>query len=210
MRAAGADGLSIDAGKTLVVDGDAVIRAADAAGIVVVGRAVHAGGRTIRLAVIGVGHLGRHHARIAAHGARRRRWSPPSISSPSGRRRRSEGTSARALTDARELLSGGDAVDAVVVAVPTADHLAVARPFLERGIHVLVEKPMAASIDEADGMIARLAEASGAVLAVGHTERFNPGGPGGAADAARRRDSSRCIGSAGSRNEASTSTSSST
>jgi predicted dehydrogenase len=57
--------------------------------------------------------------------------------------------------------------------VPTVDHLAIARPFLERGIHVLVEKPMAASLDEAEEMIA-LANASGAMLAVGHTERFNP------------------------------------
>jgi predicted dehydrogenase len=64
-------------------------------------------------------------------------------------------------------------VDAVVVAVPTADHLAVARPFLERGVHVLVEKPMASSLADADALVA-LAAASGATLAVGHTERFNP------------------------------------
>ena len=125
----------------------------------------------IRLAVIGVGHLGRHHARIA-----------PTVPGatlvaavdlvPERAQAAISGTSARALTDARELLSGG-AVDAVVVAVPTADHLAVARPFLERGVHVLVEKPMAASNDEAREL-ARLAEASNAVLAVGQSERFNP------------------------------------
>jgi predicted dehydrogenase len=61
----------------------------------------------------------------------------------------------------------------VSVAVPTVDHLTVARPFLERGVSVLVEKPMASSLDEADAML-RLAAASGATLAVGHTERFNP------------------------------------
>jgi predicted dehydrogenase len=49
----------------------------------------------------------------------------------------------------------------------------VARPFLERGIHVLLEKPMAASLDEADELI-ETARRSGAILAVGHTERFNP------------------------------------
>ena len=75
-----------------------------------------------------------------------------------------------ALTDFRELL---DRVDAVVVAVPTEAHLDVALPFLERGVAVLVEKPMAQSLAEADAMIAAAA-ASGATLAVGQTERYNP------------------------------------
>ena len=79
-------------------------------------------------------------------------------------------TGARALTDSRELF--GD-VDAVTVAVPTERHLDLALPFLERGISVLVEKPMARSLGEADEMIAAARE-SGAVLAVGHTERYNP------------------------------------
>jgi predicted dehydrogenase len=77
---------------------------------------------------------------------------------------------ADACTDAADLLGR---VDAVTIAVPTVDHLAVARPFLEQGIHVLVEKPMTASLAEADEMLA-IARASGATLAVGHTERFNP------------------------------------
>ncbi len=123
----------------------------------------------LRMAVIGVGHLGRHHARVlsAVEGVRlvatvdldldRAR----AAAAPAG---------AAALTDSRQVL---DRVDAVTVAVPTADHLAVARPFLERGIHVLVEKPMAASLAEADALV-DAAAASGAVLAVGHTERFNP------------------------------------
>ena len=75
-----------------------------------------------------------------------------------------------ALADSRALFGR---VDAVVIAVPTADHLTVARQFLERGVHVLVEKPMAASLAEADALIAA-ADRSGARLAVGHTERFNP------------------------------------
>jgi predicted dehydrogenase len=57
--------------------------------------------------------------------------------------------------------------------VPTQAHLEVASAFLERGIPVLVEKPLARSVEEADRMIA-LAAARGALLAVGHTERFNP------------------------------------
>jgi predicted dehydrogenase len=123
----------------------------------------------LRVGVVGVGHLGRHHARILS--------SLPGAAFVGAAdliedraRAAVAGTPAEAFGDAAALL---DRVDAVTVAVPTAAHLAVARPFLERGIHVLVEKPIAASLDEADELV-RLAERSGAVLAVGHTERFNP------------------------------------
>ncbi len=64
-------------------------------------------------------------------------------------------------------------MDAAIVAVPTVDHLAVARDFLAAGIHVLVEKPIAHSLAEADELV-RLADVAGVVLAVGHSERFNP------------------------------------
>jgi predicted dehydrogenase len=123
----------------------------------------------VRLAVIGVGHLGRHHARLAAAlpGATLR----AAVDLVEQRARAAvEGTAAAALADYRELFGR---VDAVTVAVPTRDHLSVARDFLSRGVHVLVEKPMAASLAEADELIA-LARGSGALLAVGHTERFNP------------------------------------
>ncbi len=76
----------------------------------------------------------------------------------------------RPLMDARELAG---LVDAVTVAVPTELHRDIALPFLAAGIPVLVEKPMARSLAEADDMIAE-AVRSGAALAVGHTERFNP------------------------------------
>ena len=121
------------------------------------------------VAVIGVGHLGRHHARLLSSmpGVRlaavvdRIHERAVAAAAPAG---------AAALTDAGELTGH---LDAVTIAVPTVDHLAVARPFLERGIHVLVEKPMTASLEEADELVA-LAKASGATLAIGHTERFNP------------------------------------
>lgn len=123
----------------------------------------------LRVAVVGVGHLGRHHARLLA--------AMPGVSFVAAvdlDRTRAEaavaGTSAAALLDVSDLF---DRVDAVTVAVPTAAHLAVALPFLERGVHVLVEKPMASSLDDADRML-RAAAQSGATLAVGHTERFNP------------------------------------
>ena len=81
-----------------------------------------------------------------------------------------EASGARALSDFRDLVG---MVDAVTVAVPTELHRDVAIPFLERGIAVLVEKPMARTLAEADELIA-VARASGATLAVGHTERYNP------------------------------------
>jgi predicted dehydrogenase len=74
------------------------------------------------------------------------------------------------MTDFRELLG---LVDAVTVAVPTELHRDVALPFLERGVAVLVEKPIARSLQEADELV-EAARASGATFGVGHTERFNP------------------------------------
>jgi predicted dehydrogenase len=76
----------------------------------------------------------------------------------------------RALHDYRELLGQ---VDAVSIAAPTELHHDIAIPFLERGTAVLVEKPMARTLAEADAMIAAAAK-SGATLAVGQTERYNP------------------------------------
>jgi predicted dehydrogenase len=74
------------------------------------------------------------------------------------------------LTDAAAL---ADLVDAVTIAVPTASHAAVARPLLERGIPVLIEKPLARSVGEAEALL-DVAHRAGATIAVGHTERFNP------------------------------------
>jgi predicted dehydrogenase len=64
-------------------------------------------------------------------------------------------------------------LDAVVVAVPTQFHLEVARAALKSGLHVLVEKPIAANLEEGKALIRAAAEA-GRILAVGHIERFNP------------------------------------
>jgi predicted dehydrogenase len=76
----------------------------------------------------------------------------------------------RPVIDYREVVGQ---VDAVTVAVPTERHLEVAVPLLKAGVPVLVEKPMARSLAEADAMIAAAREA-GVPLGVGHTERFNP------------------------------------
>jgi predicted dehydrogenase len=123
----------------------------------------------IRTAVIGIGHLGRHHARIlgALDGAQL----TAVVDTIEERATTAAGANgARALTDYRDLLG---VVDAVTIAVPTELHHQIAMPFLERGTAVLVEKPMARTLDEADALIAA-ARASGATLAVGHTERYNP------------------------------------
>jgi len=123
----------------------------------------------VNVGVVGVGHLGRHHARLLA--------AMPGVQLVGvadlvleRAQAAVAGTSATALVDYRALIGR---VDAVTIAVPTVEHLPVARPFLEQGIAVLVEKPMAASVADAETMMA-MARASGATLAVGHTERFNP------------------------------------
>jgi predicted dehydrogenase len=123
----------------------------------------------LRIAVIGVGHLGRHHARIltSIEGAR---LTAVVDKIPERAEEVAASSSTRALTDYHDLLGQ---VDAVVVAVPTDVHAEIAVPFLERGTPVLVEKPMSRSLEDADRMLAA-ARAGKAVLAVGHTERHNP------------------------------------
>src|SRR5688500_18263611 len=123
----------------------------------------------LRLAVIGVGHLGRHHARILStmEGVT---LSAVVDTLPERAAEIASVSNTRALTDYRGLIGE---VDAVVVAVPTELHADVAVPFLDQGTPVLVEKPMSRSLADADRMLAA-ARASGAILAVGHTERHNP------------------------------------
>ena len=122
-----------------------------------------------RVAVVGVGHFGRHHARVLAALPDVRLEAVVDID-----RDRAAGVATQvgveAVTDVAALEGR---VEAVTVAVPTEFHHAVAMPLLERGVSVLVEKPMARSVAEADEMIAA-AEKGGATLAVGHTERHNP------------------------------------
>jgi predicted dehydrogenase len=121
------------------------------------------------VAVIGVGHLGRHHARILStlDGVH---LTAVVDTIEERAREAADATGATPMSDSRELF---DQVDAVTVAVPTELHAQIALPFLDSGIAVLVEKPMARSLDEADRLLAA-ARASGATLAVGQTERYNP------------------------------------
>ena len=77
----------------------------------------------------------------------------------------------QALTHAEDVLGR---IDAVSIVVPTSVHLPVARPFLEAGIHTLLEKPVAPTVEESARII-RIAETTGAILQIGHLERFNAG-----------------------------------
>jgi predicted dehydrogenase len=123
----------------------------------------------LRAGVIGVGALGRHHARVwaAAPGARLAGvWD----TDPARAAEVAALHGGRAYPGREALLAD---VDVVSVAVPTASHHAEARRALDLGKDVLLEKPMTATLAEADDLMA-LAAARGAVLQVGHIERFNP------------------------------------
>ena len=123
----------------------------------------------LRVGVIGVGHLGQHHARLL--GAMEGVELVGVVDIKAGR---ADEIAAKCGTTAwphaADLL---DRTDAVTVAVPTVSHLEVALPFLERGVAVLVEKPIAPSMADADRLIEAAARGR-ATLATGHTERFNP------------------------------------
>ncbi|MGA7980380.1 MAG: Gfo/Idh/MocA family oxidoreductase [Chromatiaceae bacterium] len=124
----------------------------------------------LRVAVIGVGYLGRFHALIYSRMPDVELVGVVDSDAEKANRVAAE-AGCDAFTDPVALLGVAQAVSVVV---PTTAHLDVAAPFLRQGIHVLLEKPIAAS--KADGEeIVRLAEQSGAVLQIGHLERFNAG-----------------------------------
>ena len=125
--------------------------------------------KRLRVGVVGVGHLGQHHARLLA---KMPEVELVGVADASGERARiiAERHQTAAFADYRDLL---DRVDAVTVAVPTVLHREVAGAFLERGISALVEKPLAASLAEGEELV-QLAERHGVLLQVGHIERFNP------------------------------------
>lgn len=124
---------------------------------------------SVRTAVIGVGYLGRFHAQKYA--------SLPGSelvavvdADDATVRTVAEEVGATRTTDYRDLLGK---VDAVSIAVPTPLHFKIARDFLMSGAHVLVEKPITTTIEEARTLI-ELARRGRKILQVGHLERFNP------------------------------------
>jgi predicted dehydrogenase len=126
--------------------------------------------RPLRVAVLGAGKLGTYHARILAEHPGAELAAVVDIDPGRGRALARE-LSAPFLTDAADL---SPELDAAIVAVPTVQHARVGLPLLERGISCLIEKPLAATVEEADLLIAA-AEKGGAQLSVGHVERFQPG-----------------------------------
>lgn len=123
---------------------------------------------TVRIGVIGAGALGFHHTRILRdvpgaelvgfHDANAERAAK--VSSELG---------VKSFDTVEALL---DQVKAVSVVVPTPYHYKVAAPALERGVHVLIEKPIATTLEEADGLL-EIARRTGAMVQTGHVERFN-------------------------------------
>jgi predicted dehydrogenase len=130
----------------------------------------------LRVAVFGAGAFGRNHLRVyreletAGH---------PVIlaavvdadAGPAGRA--AEDWRIPAYSSVDEFLAAGPKIDVASICVPTSAHFAVASRLLEKGIDLLIEKPIAASIEEADELISA-ADRAGRILQVGHLERFNP------------------------------------
>ena len=123
----------------------------------------------IKVAVVGCGHLGTIHARLLAA---RADAELVAVVDPvaEARDRVAAAHGCQALADPGELVGRAEAV---VVAAPTALHTGVALPLLEAGIDLLVEKPLAVTVDDAR-LIAATARRLGRTVAVGHVERFNP------------------------------------
>ncbi|MBI3802825.1 MAG: Gfo/Idh/MocA family oxidoreductase [Nitrospirae bacterium] len=124
----------------------------------------------IRVAVIGVGYLGEHHARIYSELP-----GVELVGVVDTHLERAEKIAADrgcgAYTDAAALFGK---IDAASVVVPTPAHFKVAKSLLENGVDLLLEKPMTATLQEADALLV-LAEQKGRMLQVGHVERFNAG-----------------------------------
>ena len=122
----------------------------------------------VRVGVVGVGHLGSRHAQIyaAMPGVQlvavcdRDRPRAASLARTLG---------CRAVTEVQALLG---TVEAASLAVPTSLHAAIGLPLLRHGVHLLIEKPMATTLAEADALI-QAARRRGSLLQIGHVERFN-------------------------------------
>ena len=122
----------------------------------------------VRIGVVGVGHLGKHHARLL----KGLDCELVAVADPSeaARQHATATWNVPAFADHRELLGK---VDAVSVVVPTRLHREVASVFLENGVDVLVEKPIARTAADGQALV-DLAKWHDRVLQVGHVERFNP------------------------------------
>ena len=128
--------------------------------------------KTVRVAVIGTGSLGKEHARIYADLAREGRVEFAGVFDASAEAARTHAAKhgVKAFTSVAEAAASADALSIVT---PTVTHHAIAKELLAAGRHVLVEKPMTDSSEQAQELVS-LAQERGLVLQVGHVERFNP------------------------------------
>ena len=123
----------------------------------------------VRVAVVGAGRMGKLHARILSE-IDHAQLVCVVDNNPDAAKALARQRSCEAITDPKDAV---EKVDAAIIAVPTLAHLEVAKPFVEAGKCVLIEKPLADDPAAAEKLI-KLAEKTGANLQVGHTERFNP------------------------------------
>jgi UDP-N-acetylglucosamine 3-dehydrogenase len=130
------------------------------------------GERELRVGLIGLGSMGRNHRRVLGGlpGVRLVAVADPDAATLAAA---AVGSSAQAYTEPMAMLAEAD-LDAVVIAAPTTSHLHLTLTALERGIAVLVEKPLAATPAEADRIVAAAAVDGAPPVQVGHIERFNP------------------------------------
>ena len=126
-------------------------------------------GKKIKVGVVGVGSLGMHHARIYS-GMAGVELVGIYDSDPARAQQISEQYGTKSFSSLSEMSSQ---IEAASVVVPTDRHSEVANFLLNNGVHLLVEKPIASSTEEAEKMVAT-AQKQGVILQVGHIERFNP------------------------------------
>jgi len=124
--------------------------------------------KKIRVGVIGAGHLGQHHIRIYA-GMDGVELSGICDTDMGRARSLARKYKTNAFSDYRQMFG---MIDCASVVVPTELHFAVTKDLLENGISVLIEKPMAKSVEEAEGLLST-ARQKGLITQVGHIERFN-------------------------------------
>lgn len=125
---------------------------------------------TIRAGVVGVGYLGKFHAKIYSEMDAVELVGVVDADMDTASEIATQ-YKTTAFADYRDLLGK---VDVVSIVVPTTLHLDVARPFLEQGVHMLMEKPIATTIEEGEELV-KLADDSGVIFQVGHLERYNSG-----------------------------------
>ncbi len=125
--------------------------------------------KKIRVGVVGVGYLGRFHAEKYS-GLSDVDLVGVTDTNQDRANQIAEKLNTRAFADPMEFIGH---VDAVSIVVPTVLHHRVAKLFVENDVHILVEKPVTATVDQADDLIAVAAQ-KGVIIQVGHIERFNP------------------------------------